>query len=69
MKECCDGCHCFWRGTILTLLFLVCAFLFAACKSTPDPRDGPTEAVSNIPWNRQQSWEGNPYGTQLPGTR
>ena len=64
-----DCCYRFWKGLVLALLVLAGAFLFTSCETTHDPKDGPTEDVSNIPWNRQEAWEGNPYGTHFPGSR
>ncbi len=51
-------------------LLVACGLLaMGGCASTPDPKDGPTSDVSNLPWNRQESWEGNPYGAFMPGSR
>ena len=64
-----DSCCCLWRGVLVSALFAVALILLAGCSSTPDPRDGPSQDVSNLPWNRQESWEGNPYGTFFQGSR
>ena len=59
-----------WRVTFGALSLLVAIAMLTGCETTPDPRDGPTaDDVSSIPWNRQESWEGNPYGGTFQGTR
>ena len=58
-----------WCSGGLALLLGAVVIAISGCQSAPDPRDGPTEDVSTIPWNRQESWEGNPYGSTFQGTR
>ncbi len=43
--------------------------VLTGCETAPDPKEGPTADVSSMPWNRQESWEGNPYGSTFQGTR
>ncbi|MFV1994392.1 MAG: hypothetical protein ACC661_03055 [Verrucomicrobiales bacterium] len=58
-----------FRAALILALVGAGGILNTACETTHDPKDGPSESVSNIPWNKQQSWEGNPYGAFMPGSR
>ena len=57
---------------VFGLFFAIAAsVLLGACESDK-PADKPDDSnrVSNIPWNRPESWEGQgPMGGMTPGTR
>ena len=47
-------------------LLLVAAFILSGCAGRETPADG--SAVSEIPWNKPESWEGKgPFGGLMPG--
>ncbi|MEM7147305.1 MAG: hypothetical protein AAF591_19470 [Verrucomicrobiota bacterium] len=54
---------------LMALAVALTGMILAGCKSTHDPKDGPQDGTSNLPWTRPASWEGNPMGGALQGTR
>jgi hypothetical protein len=57
------------RRTVFGILLAAFAgLLFSSCASSTDPQD--PSHVSNIPWNRPESWEGKgPLGGMTPGSQ
>lgn len=46
------------KSLIKLLLIPAVSLVLGACASTKDPNATNPENVSNIPWNKPQSWEG-----------
>jgi hypothetical protein len=53
----------------LTAALVMAGSFLVGCKSTHDPKDGPEDHTSTLPWTRPESWEGNPMGGVMPGSR
>ena len=59
------------RSSIFAMVgaILMAGSFLVGCESTHDPKDGPKDDTSTLPWTRPESWEGNPMGGVLPGSR
>ena len=59
-----------FKKTFLLLILSTCSLFFVSCASSKESTGTETDRVSNIPWNKPQSWEGGgALGGALGGGR